>query len=149
MNVTWFLVANDSEARLFESSDPKEKIQLLKKIAHPKGRKKDGEINADAPGRSFDSSGTQRHSMSHQVSPHRQEESIFAHELIEQLEKAFSEGRFFQLALIAPPHLLGTLREILPKHLKKTIISEIPKDYPSWISDNELIQKLESELRPT
>jgi protein required for attachment to host cells len=145
MTMTWILVANDSEARLLESSGAKETIRLIKKYAHPKGRMKDGEINADAPGRSFDSVGGQRHSMGHEVSPHRREEEIFAKELMDHLEQGFSQGRFSLLALIAPPHLLGTLREILPKALKKAVISETPKDYPSWISDKDLIQKLESE----
>ena len=141
MAITWILVANDSEARLLESSDTKE-IQLLKKYAHPKGRIKEGEINADAPGRSFDSHGPQRHAMGHQVSPHRREEEIFAKELIDHLDEGFSQGRFFRLALVAPPHLLGTLREALPKHLKKLVTSETPKDFPSWISDRDLSEKL-------
>lgn len=142
MTMTWFLVANDSEARLFQGSGPGEKIELIKKYAHPKGRIKEGAIDSDAPGRSFDSVGGGRHSMGHQVSPHRREEEIFAKELIHHLDEGFSQGRFSKLALIAPPHLLGTLREILPKHLKQLVASETHKDFPSWISDKELSEKL-------
>lgn len=142
MTMTWILVANDSEARLLESSGAKETIRLIKKYAHPKGRMKDGQLDSDAPGRSFDSVGGQRHSMGHQVSPHRREEEIFAKELIDHLDEGFSQGRFAKLALIAPPHLLGTLRETLPKHLKQLVSSEIHKDFPSWISDKELLEKL-------
>jgi protein required for attachment to host cells len=144
MTMIWILVANDSEARLLETPEPKEKIQLLKKFAHPQGRKKEGEINADAPGRSFDSFGKQRHSMGQPLRPHLREEIVFARELIQQLEEGFNQNHFSQLVLIAPPHLLGTLREILPEHLRKAIVSEIPKDYPAWFSDKEVIEMIAS-----
>lgn len=147
MSSTWILVAHDAGARLFEREAAGKKIQLLQQFDFPKGKKREREINADKPGRSYDSSGAQRHAMGHEVSPHHHGEEVFAHELAGFLEKALAQQRFARLVLVAPPHFLGTLRKALSDNLGKVIVAQLAKDFPAYLGEAELISRLEAEIQ--
>src|ERR1035437_2934471 len=75
METTWILVADRTEARLFESKGPgKGTLQHLRDIPHPEGRLQPRDMEADEPGRISDSFGTR-----HALSPHHDPEDRHAH----------------------------------------------------------------------
>jgi protein required for attachment to host cells len=129
MNTTWILVAHRGGARLFENSGPGKGLQLVEDIPHPEGRLKSGEINADKPGRAFDSIGNGRHSMSQEHEAADQVSLMFAKHLCDKLEKARAENRFGKLVLVAEPRLLGELRAALDKPTTALVSATLDKDF--------------------
>jgi protein required for attachment to host cells len=128
MNTTWILVAHRGGARLFENLGPGKGMQLVEDIPHPEGRLKSGEINADKPGRAFDSFGNGRHSMSQEHEAAEQVSLMFARHLCDKLEKARAENRFGKLVLVAEPRLLGELRGALDKPTAALVSATLDKD---------------------
>jgi protein required for attachment to host cells len=127
MNTTWILVAHRGGARLFENAGPGTGMQLVEDIPHPEGRLKSGEINADKPGRAFDTFG-RRHGMSQEHEAADQVSLMFAKHLCDKLEKARAENRFGNLVLVAEPRLLGELRAALNKPTAALVSATLDKD---------------------
>jgi len=129
MKTTWILVAHRGGARLFESTGPGKGLQLVEDVPHPEGRLKSGEINADKPGRAFDSFGDGRHSLSQEHEAADQVSLMFAKHLCDKLEKARAENRFSKLVLVAEPRLLGELRAALDKPTTALVSATLDKDF--------------------
>lgn len=127
MNTTWILVAHRGGARLFENLGAGKGLQLVEDIPHTQGRLKNGEINADKPGRAFDTFG-RRHGMSQEHEAADQVSLMFAKHLCDRLEKARAENRFGKLILVAEPRLLGELRAALDKHTAALVSATLDKD---------------------
>ena len=127
MNNTWILVAHRSGARLFENAGPGKGLNLVEEIPHPEGRLKDGQINADKPGRAFDTF-SRRHSVSQEKGPADQVTSMFAKHLSDMLDKARAQNRYTKLVLVAEPHLLGELRGALNNQTAALVTSTLNKD---------------------
>ncbi|MGB5472102.1 MAG: host attachment protein [Gammaproteobacteria bacterium] len=111
MSKHWIVVADNSSARIFTTDDPQGGLQQIGSLEHPEGREHARDINADRPGRSFDSKGEGRHSMGVSVDPVEQELIRFAKQVGEHLKTACQDGRCNRLLLVAGPHLLGHLRQ--------------------------------------
>lgn len=148
MSITWILVANESEARIFKTEGADKAWDLVKKLEHPEGRKRNQDINSDKYGRSFSSVGTGRSSMEPQVTPREHERQVFALHLSEYLKKEHDGHAFEKLAVLAPPHFLGELRQHIGNGLQKCISQTLDKDLPStWVSDHELVKMLKKQIK--
>lgn len=82
-------------------------------------------LGSEAPGRAFESGGVARHSY---AAPdlHQRREDRFGEDMLEPLRQHASDGA--PVILIAPPHMLGTLRAACDHPLDKQIIAEFDKD---------------------
>ena len=69
----------------------------LETLEHPEGRLRSPSIDADRPGRSFESAGVKRHAMSREFDPKKQEAIAFAKQVAERLESARHEGEMERL----------------------------------------------------
>jgi protein required for attachment to host cells len=127
MTTTWILVAHRGGARLFENAGPGKGMQLIEDIPHPEGRLKSGEINADKPGRAFDSF-SRRHGMSQENDASDHVSRTFAKRLCDKLGKARAGNQFGRLVLVAEPRLLGELRGALDKHTAALVSATLDKD---------------------
>lgn len=88
----------------------------------------DRQTGTDSPGRRFESMGTG--SSSYEGGNwHDQQEEQFASEC---LADALSFDDDAKLVLIAPPHMLGLLRDKIGKADRERIVSEIAKDYAGF-----------------
>ena len=58
---------------------------------------------------------------------HTFEEHRFAEEMAERLYKMAHRGRFQQLVIVAPPKVLGTLRQKLHKEVASRVVAEVHK----------------------
>jgi protein required for attachment to host cells len=125
----WVLVADRTRARVFDRQLPPAKLWLeIHTMVHPAGRLRSGSINADKPGRAFDSMGGGRHALSPQVSPEQHEAETFAGEISQWLEQARIDHRFTELWLLAPPAFLGVLRKKLTVEARRLVVHEEAKD---------------------
>ena len=122
MDTIWVVVADQSRARLFSMEGRWSALQEVDNILHPEGRLHDQDINADRPGRSFDTMGEGRHGMSKRHSPKETAATRFATEISRRVTSAHHEGAFTQLVLIAPPRFLAQLREHLPAAVARCVI---------------------------
>ena len=87
------------------------------------------DIMADAPGRSFASTGAHRSAMEYHSDPVLEETRNFAIALLNDLEARLDAGEFERLVICAPPRMLGLLREVMPRRLAAVVHSEVAKDY--------------------
>ena len=58
---------------------------------------------------------------------HTFEEHRFAEEMAAWLYKAAHRNRFAQLVVVAPPKVLGTLRQSFHKEVASRVVAEVPK----------------------
>ena len=140
------VVADESEARFYDTGGPRVPLQLACRVENPSGRLRDRELRSDRPGRVFDRAPTARqrraavahHATGGEQSPHKQETQRFARRIVQTLEEARQVGQFDRLVLMAGPPFLGTIRAALRKSVRATVIAEIPKD---------LVHQTEREVR--
>ena len=128
MNNTWILVAHRGGARLFENKGPGKGMNLLHDIPHPEGRLKNKDIGADKPGRSFDSRGQSRHSLSKEQDPTTHVAEQFAKQLSTLLDDGRSHQRYAKLVLVAEPRFLGNLRAALSSPTAALVTATVDKD---------------------
>ena len=50
MAITWILVANASQAKLYANAGPKKGLKLIKDMKHPESREKAADLVSDRPG---------------------------------------------------------------------------------------------------
>jgi len=123
--VTWIIVADGSRARVFLAAG-NGKIELKSETAvpHPPSR----DINADRPGRTFDSTGMARHAKEPPTDPHEKAEADFVQKLAQDLNAAHGRKEFDRLVVIAAPRALGILRGAYTKQLAKAVTQELHHD---------------------
>lgn len=143
METTWILVADRTEAKLFESKGSGKGIsdlQFVRDIPHPEGRLQARDMEADKPGRVSDSFGT-RHALSPHHDPQERHAQKFAHHLAEILNKGRNDHAYQKLILAAEPGFLGDLSGALDKHTSALVKKTVGKDL-MHVTKNELPQHL-------
>lgn len=128
MTTTWILIANRSSASLFESDWPGKSMRRIQDIPHPQGRMQNQDIDADKPGRSFDSFGKGRHAMSTEQEPTEHIAQQFALDLAELLNKGRLTHAYDKLVLMAEPKFLGILRAALDKNTASLVVQTVNKE---------------------
>lgn len=149
MENTWVLVANGSEARIFNLEKRTEGLKLVSEHLHPASRMKGEKLASDRPGIYKDDS----HSMSTGSSydeptpPKEYEIDRFAHELASELNSGRNTNHYAKLAVVAPPAFLGLLNKHMNDHVKKLVALQIDKDYTKS-NERDLMGQLEPHLFP-
>lgn len=146
METLWIISANRSFAKIFEAKGHGRHIKEIQHIDNPDGRKKSGELVSDRPGRAFDRVGGGRHALGKEVSPKEHELQRFIHKLSHILEEGLKSRAYGQLAIVAPPHVLGELSREITEPVRKVLIKEVPKDLPEAISEQERVDLLSKYL---
>jgi hypothetical protein len=59
-----------------------------------------------------------------------------------ELEHAYTQKSFTSLAIVAPPRMLGKLKELLAPYVLRRVVAEVPKELIDC-QDNELMAHLE------
>lgn len=92
------------------------------------------EQGTDRPGRLADAGGQHRSAVE-QTDWHARSEAAFAGEIADRLEERRRSGNLERLILVAPPKMLGDLRNHLPPQLSEKIVEEIDKDFVNLPTD--------------
>jgi protein required for attachment to host cells len=138
---TWILVAHRAGARIYENAGAGTGLTLVRKIDHPAGKGKNQDINADRPGRAYDSEGAGRHAMGKQESPMEHEDANFARELAKVLDHGRGTNAFKHIVIVAGPRQLGLIRDSLDKHTAAMISASLDVDLPD-ATDAEVASRL-------
>ncbi len=124
MSVTWIVVANASQAKLYENQGPKKGLQLVKELDHPESREKAANLVSDRVG-NFQGSG----SYAQHTDPKHVEMDRFALELANELETGRAKNAFSRVVLVSSAPFIGRVRQHLTEHVKGKISDTIEKDY--------------------
>ena len=141
----WVLTANGTGYRIFAHDKKFLPLEEVKNLGWPSGRIPSRNIDADRPGRSFDSGGQGRHAMEPRSDAHAEEEVRFAREIADTLAEAQRTGAYDRLIIIAAPRLLGYLRDTLPVAVRQSVAVEIGKDLMAYEA-TQLTDWLRKEL---
>ncbi|MBT4880534.1 MAG: host attachment protein [Alphaproteobacteria bacterium] len=136
--ITWFLIADGARARLFKNEGPGKGIQAVFEDEFIGNFLPTRDLVSDRPGRTFDSNGPGRHSMSAPSDAHRMAKKDFARQVVGILENG---NVFDRLVIVAPAKALGDIRSVLSKGSQEKITGEITKDLTN-ISINDLPKHL-------
>ena len=142
MNATWVLIANGSEARLFEKKYDPKLLSLIKEFNHPESRDKGLDLASDRPGHfNGDISKAAHGSFTEATSPKEYEVDRFAKILVDELDAARNENRYNNLIIVSSPHFHGLLNGHMNEHVAKMVDKHIEKDYTD-LKAEELLEKI-------
>ena len=142
MRTRWVVVADSSRARIFELTGRDRGLRELDDLVNPAGRLDDRDIDADAKGRYFGKGEReQAHTAEPEVPPVQHKIELFSKQLGHYLDQACLEQRFDELHLIAPPKILGLIRQNIGDKVRQAIAEEIPKDL-AWFQGPQIEEYL-------
>ena len=124
----WLLIADSAKARLFAVDRRERALTVLGDWHDDVASGKTQDIQADRPGRTFDSIGQGRHAMEPPSSPKGVAKARFVGMLADNLATRAKQQAFDELHVVAAPRTLGELREHLAPAVKARLVSEEPKD---------------------
>lgn len=127
-NIKWVLVADGARGRVFVSEGPGRGITELPDRSFAGTRLRSHDLGSDRPGRSIGTDGRGRHALAPPSDLHQQAEREFLKGIVDWLAEQEQAGRFDQLVVIAPPHALGELRQLLPRPLAQKLVQELGLD---------------------
>jgi protein required for attachment to host cells len=125
--ITWIVVADGSRAKIYVNRGRGKGIELLEheiSSEHPRT----SEMVRDGLYRTHESVGHSRHAIEPKSDPHRELKRDFAQVLAEMLDRRASEKSFDKWVLVAPPGMLGDLRQATSRRLRGLLRFEIAKD---------------------
>jgi protein required for attachment to host cells len=125
---TWILGAERGRAVIFKSLWPNlEEWEEVCALLNSEGSARPDEVLTDRPGR-FAGPGSVRQSGEPQTDlPHRAAKD-FAVRIADKLELGRTRNEFGRLILVAPPMMLGAIREHISAPLAKTVVLEVDKN---------------------
>ncbi len=124
---TWVLIADGARGRLFANHGPGKGLELLDESLGADHRATH-DIVDDRLGRTYESTGAARHAIAARHDPHRELKRDFALRLVKMLDQRRMEHAYDGLILVAPPSVLGDLREALPDPVRSLVRAELDKD---------------------
>ena len=140
---TWVLVADARGARIFSFLEKNGQWTLHDTL------KGDGSGHLDQTSDFGPKASEHKGALHGHGEPNAKEtqERRFAHTLAHVLERGHGTKAFAKLVLVAPPKLLGDLRENLSRGLQSAVVSQVHKDY-THSGVEELMTLLRPELHP-
>jgi protein required for attachment to host cells len=124
----WIVVAGAADARIFETHALNDSLKMVANLDHPRGRLRETDLVSDRPGRTS-GGGIGEDSMAPSTSAKEVETEEFARHIAEFLQKQFDLRHFDALAILAPAHFLGLLREMLRPEVRKVMVFDESKDF--------------------
>lgn len=124
----WVVVASNAGAVIYQAENRASPLEECETLANPEYQLREQDINADRPGRSFDSQGEGRHAMEPSTDAKEQAAIRFARQLSDRLEAGRLGGEYDNLVLVAAPKFLGRLRRELSEPTNSSIVYEIAQN---------------------
>lgn len=125
---TWIVIADGARARIMERIGVRSDLKAVPGSDRCEFHAMTRDLGRERPARTHDRIGPGRHAMEPRQDAHDRLETLFAHKLVETLERALADDRYDALVIIAPPTTLGDIRTAMSSRLRAAVISEIAKD---------------------
>lgn len=137
MNVR-IVVADERQVNFFDVSQPEAPLASKGSMQNPTGGMRDTDLETDRAGRRYGGaagvshgSGPQQghhHGVDGERSTERHELTLFAKQVAERIDADRVNHEFDKLVLVAPPRMLGLLRQTLPATVQSLVAGEVAKD---------------------
>ena len=160
----WVLVADGKQASIYQLGKAEKVIPLPGNAKHPhyetsaavelsevaemhwQAQSADEyQVGRNATGMVFESAGGARHMSAPHVDARREVKDHFATMVAGEVNRARAKKSFDQIIVIAPPQMLGVLREHFNKDTRDVIKAELHKELVN-LSPSELIPHLQKTL---
>jgi len=139
------VVADEASAILYTRDALYGPLKTWRTFTNEAARMKTGDLISDRGGRSFDSHGEGRHTMTREkAGPKQQIATVFAKTIAESVAEDMQSGRCHGFALVAAPRFLGELRREIQTLVNAEPYATVDKAVVG--SDESVIEKL-LELR--
>lgn len=106
------------------------------------------DLGSDRPGRSFESASITRHAIAPKHDPHEMEKQKFAHVVAKKVCEQSAANAFNELILVAPSHILSTIKDELDVTTAAKLVGTLAKDLTK-VPDDALYSHLKEWIRPT
>lgn len=123
---TWVIVADGEKALFLRNDGGAAQPDLTVVRIEQQDNPRHGEQVSDKPGRRADNGLGQRSAME-EADWHALAKDRFAADLSDILKRMVQRDRIKRMVLVAPPKVLGEMRDQLHDTVKHTILAEIPK----------------------
>ena len=128
MDNIWILVADSSQARIFNAETRSSQLNEMQTFSHPEGRQHEQNLSSDLPGRQADKSSPSHHGLSDRTDLKKHEAIGFSKQIALHLDESRKNQDYNQLIIVAAPSFLGLLREQLSSATSKLITLELDKN---------------------
>ncbi len=132
---TCIVACSAADARLWRSTSRYGDWDLISTMSDPAARESEAAFASDRPGRSFNSIGAGRHSMSTSESGQQHERQVFARRVADYLNRSVATGQFAHIVLIGAPKFLGCLRAGLSDSARRAVVMEAAKNLSDFDTD--------------
>ncbi|MBI3132894.1 MAG: host attachment protein [Acidobacteria bacterium] len=137
--LTWILVADTGRARLFLNHEGE--LEELTDSVHTEGRQHIGDMVSDSSGRRSQGGQPHRPTMGSDRDPKEVEARRFAKHLAVELKRGLDSHACDSFILVAPPHFLGLLRQILDPQVARRVLTTLDQDL-THLRPDELIERI-------
>lgn len=121
------VVADERKASFYDTSRPDGPLLQQGEIQNDSAGLKEQDLETDRAGRRYGSAG-HHHGVDGERSTRQHELTLFARKVAQRIDQDRMAKAFDKLVIIAPPKVLGLLRQSLPTPVQGFIAAEIPKD---------------------
>jgi len=128
MSKFWIIVADSCKARFFFAPHLGGTLNELGNLLHLEGRLHDRDTNSDRPGNISGGHGEGDHTFAPSTERKQHEIALFAKQIAERIENGRADHEFDKLILVAPPAVLGVLRDALNDRLRDLIYESLAKN---------------------
>jgi len=137
----WVVVADESKAIVYAHATKNGPLREVFSLTNEAARMKTEQLISDSGGRSFDSKGKGRHTItSDKADPKKHAASIFAKQIAKRIGTVMHDGSCRGFALIAAPRFLGVLREAVSAATSTEPYATVDKEMVG--QDTTVIEKL-------
>jgi protein required for attachment to host cells len=140
------VIADGGHARFVARTPDRRHFHTVRALDSADAKRKSAEIGSDRPGRGQESVGTTRHALEPRSDPKDNAKHAFVGLVAEEINRAVAMEEVRALVLVAPPRVLGELRERLDRRAESCLVASLPKDLANT-PDPELDEHLAPLLK--
>lgn len=131
-----YVIADGGRAR-FVAMDDAGDFHTLSSFVSSEMHQRSSDLGRDRPSRVKESANVARHAVEPKHDLHDAVKEDFVRHVAAAVDQEHSERKFDELVLVAPPRVLGELRDQLSKAMAKVVANELQKDLTK-VPDHEL-----------
>lgn len=143
MNQPWLMIADAAHAQFYSFDGYFNDLAKVKdgKFEHQNLQSKD--LVTTKRGRVSNGFGDARSALERPTDPHEHEKTVFAKSLMHYVQQ--HQHKFSSIVIVAPPKMLGLLRENTSKEVEKKIVAEIAKELTNQ-SQEQVVSSISKEI---
>jgi protein required for attachment to host cells len=127
MNIR-IVVADERQVNFFDTTALNAPLSATGSMYNSIAGLKDRDLETDREGRRFGGTAGHHHGVDGERSTEQHELTLFAKEVGQRIEAGRVNHEFERLILVAPPKMLGLLRQSIPETSQALLAAEVAKD---------------------